>query len=245
MEIGQLERTEFFNDYLLPQDTVHQLGGAVLKEEHRVVGFTCLRSHKKGPFGPAEVKLLRALMPHLQRALQFQRRTADLEGQYRASLDAMDRLPVGIIFLDDSGCLLALNRSAKRVMDQNDGLAIGKEGLRAADSQENKSLRLLVISAAITATQNGFRRAAPLAISRPSGKRPYALLAMPSSSETLAFAVKKCAVIVFISDPEDTPQTPRQSFASLYRLTAAESRLAELLARGKTLVHAARAWRNA
>ena len=223
MEFGQLERTEFFNDYLLPQDTIHQLGGVVLKEEHQVIGFlTCLRSRKKGPFGPAEVKLLSALIPHLQRAMQFQRATAELQGKYRASLDAMDRLPVGIMLFDDTGCLLKLNRSAKRVMDQNDGLAVAQDGFRAADSHENKSLRLLMASAALPATQNGRPSGGPLAISRPSGKRPYALLAMPSSCGSFAFEVKRCAVIVFISDPEDTPRTPVQSFSSLYHLTAAE-----------------------
>lgn len=33
VDLGQLKRTEFFNDYLLPQDSVHQLGGAIIRRK--------------------------------------------------------------------------------------------------------------------------------------------------------------------------------------------------------------------
>lgn len=46
-------------------------------------------------------------------------------------------------------------------------------------------------------------------------------------------------MIVFISDPEAKLQTAPEVLARLYDLTAAESRLAEQLMQGETLVHAA------
>src|SRR5208282_2153361 len=61
VELASLYKTEFYNDYLLPQDTIHQLGCMITKTEDSASGFACLRSRRAGPFGDVEIKLLRAL----------------------------------------------------------------------------------------------------------------------------------------------------------------------------------------
>ena len=223
----ELKRTEFYNDFLLPNDLGHEVAGVIVKGSEWGAAFTCDRSHRKSPFGTDEVVALRAVFPHLRRAMQLHRRFAELQGQQRMSLDALDRLSVGVVFLDQQGRILAINREAQRVLDRNDGLASTKSGLRAALSSENRDLR-----AAIAAPAGG-----TMLISRPSGKRPLLLLVSPVGKHAFPPEIRRPSIIVFITDPERTPGT--LPAARAYGFTAAEARIAGLLAQGETLVRAA------
>ena len=239
VDLTRLKKTEFFNDYLLPQQQFHQLGGAITKEDTWCVGFTCHRTDKQGPFGTSDVEFLHALMPHLKRAVQFERRFAELDGRHRGSLDALDGLSIGIILLDDRGRILIINKAAKRTLDQNDGLAMRREGLAAGTATEHQSLWSLIGAAGSTTKKEGFSPGAQIGIVRPSGKRPLSLLVMPSSANAFPPEAGRPAVIIFVSDPEQQTQTIPGAFAQAYALTVAESRVAERLMQGETLVQAA------
>jgi len=236
----QLAKTEFFNDYLSPQDTVHQFGGPIDISEGRWCStLTCLRPQKRGPFGPEAVRLLRLLLPHLQRAIQFHRRSAELEGQQRTSLAALDHLAVATILLDEKGKIAATNREADRLLRQNDGLSATSRTLRAANQRETQELHALIAGAARTVQRQGISAGGFLALPRPSGKRPLSVLVAPLSRHAFAPGIQTPAVVVFVTDPERKPDSPPDALARLYELTAAESRLAELLMQGETVVRAA------
>jgi hypothetical protein len=63
--LAQLKKTEFYNDFLIKQNITHQVGCVIAKAEESCSAFTCVRPCTTGPFGPAEVGLLRLLFPHL------------------------------------------------------------------------------------------------------------------------------------------------------------------------------------
>lgn len=236
--LADLEKTEFYNDYLLPQDTVHQMGCFMDKTEHTGCAFTCLRPRKSGAFGRTEVELLGLLLPHLQRAVGFQRRISRLEGRQRASLDALDRLTTGVIFLDDHGTILDMNAAAERILGQNDGLRTDRQVLVGSTSTETAKLRSSVASAA-RAMREICSAGGPFQLERPSGKRPFSVGITPVSIRTFGPDGRSAAVIVFIDDPEIKVATPPELLARTYGLTAAESRLAGLLMQGESLVDAA------
>ena len=236
----QLDKTEFFNDYLLPQDTVHQFGGPIAIRDARWCSvLTCLRPRKKGPFDPEAVELLRLLFPHLQRAVQFHCKMAELEGRQRACLDALDLLPTGVILIDQRGRISAVNRSAKQILDQNDGLTTDREGLVASTPTQNRDLRASVAAASRAAQGTGLTAGGSLSIMRPSGKRPFTLITMPASVHAFPSDGRGPVVIVFVSDPEARQQTVPELLANIYDLSAAESGLAQQLMQGVTLVRAA------
>jgi DNA-binding CsgD family transcriptional regulator len=239
VELAVLEKTEFYNDYLLPQNTIHQIGCIVTKTEETCSAFTCLRPRQNGPFGPAEEELLRLLFPHLQRGMEFYKRMATLEGQYRASLDALDRLPTGVILIDDQGRILEANRAAKRILAENDGLATEKSRLAASTSNQTKELRSRIAAAALTGQGKGLSAGGSFGLTRPSGRRPFGLVIMPASHHTFPADCGRPAVIVFITDPEARVQMAPEVLAQIYDLTHAESRLAEHLIQGESLVDAA------
>jgi DNA-binding CsgD family transcriptional regulator len=239
IEPAEIRKTEFYNDFLLPNQMVHHFGSPLAIHPQWVSNLSSHRPGRREPFGPIEVDLLKLLLPHLQRAVQFHRRFVELQGQQRASLDALDRLPIGVVLLDQNTRIVAVNREAQTLLDQNDGLSVDKEGLSAAISSENRELRITIAGAIKTAIGQGMEAGGILAISRPSGRRPFALLVEPVGRQAFAPGIEAPSVIVFVGDPERKHENPSQALARLYELSAAEVRLAELLMRGETVVKSA------
>jgi DNA-binding CsgD family transcriptional regulator len=239
LAFAELKKTEFYNDYASRAGSVHQIGGIISRSNSWCSAITCCRPLNTEPFGPDEIALLGTLLPHLQRAMQFHRKVAELEGCYRASLGALDRLPTGVILMDSRSRILEANRAAKLILSQNDGLRTDRDGLAASTSGQTKELRSGIAAAALTARGKGLSAGGSLGIVRPSGKRPLAVVITPVSAHAFAADARKPAVMVFVSDPETKVRTAPEVLARAYDLTAAESRLAEQLIQGETLVHAA------
>jgi len=234
-----LRRTEFFNDFSLAHGLVHHFCAPLTHDTRWWSNLACHRPAGKDPFGTDELELLRILFPHLQRAMQFHRRFAELEGRHRASLDALDRLPVGVILLDERGKIIATNCEAERVLRENDGLSGNTHGIRTAWQGETKVLQGMIAGAAKTAGGEGTAAGGLLALSRPSGKQPLTILVAPVGRNAFAADLKTPCVVLFVTDPERKPASLPGALAQLYNLTAAESHLAQLLMRGETVVRAA------
>lgn len=236
---ADLKRNEYYNDFLIKHNWAHQVGCVMTKTDETCSAFTCVRSHSAGPFGPAELDLLRLLFPHLQRAMQFHRKMSELEGSYRASLESLDFLPTGVILLDERGRVLEMNRAAARVFSHGDGLAIGKEGLSASTPDQTRELRSKIAGAGLTGKGKGVSAGGSLGIVRPSGKRPFVLRVMPAPANGFAADARRPAAMVFVHDPEANTQTAFEVLARVHHLTPAESRLADRLIQGDSLTLAA------
>jgi DNA-binding CsgD family transcriptional regulator len=234
----EFRKTEYYNDFLLPNDIVHQFCGPVVINAEWACNFTCLRSRIKGPFDVEAVSILRVLLPHLQRAVQFHHKYAGLEGKYHTSLDALDRLPTGMVLVDHKGRIAAMNRAAQRILGLNDGLTADRNGLTASASKDAKQLKLSIAAAALTARSESLSAGACLRIIRPSGKRPFAITVMPSSWRAFPGS-GRVAVIVFIADPDARTEVIAEMLERLFDLTKAELRVAERVMRGDRLVDAA------
>ena len=74
---------------------------------------------------------------------------------------------------------------------------------------------------------------------RPSGKRPYGILVSPVSRNYPALSAFRPAICVVITDPENKTPLPHHQLRTAFGLTAAEAKLAALLAAGEELRSAA------
>ena len=239
IEPREFTRSAYYNDFAAVHDVVHHLTAPIAVHADWAANLSCNRGVSKGPFDPEDVNLLRILFPHLQRAIHFHRRFAELAGQQRASLDALDQLSVGVILLDCGSKISALNREAERIFGKHDGLSATKHGITATRSIENCEIKRLVAGATETAQKRGTGSGGFIAVSRPSGKRPFALSVVPLATHAFCLGISAPAVIVFVTDPERKAEDTSLVLSRLYGLTAAESRLAELLLQGETVVRAA------
>jgi DNA-binding CsgD family transcriptional regulator/PAS domain-containing protein len=234
-----LERTEFYNDYLLPQGTVHQIGGVIAQDQGWFAGFTCLRARSAGPFGEADVALLKFLLPHFRRALEFRRKLRLCQQEVSASHEAMDSLSIGVIILDRSGKVLFANKSAVGLMEAGDGITGAAGGLSCSLSDDARDLRRAVEQTLSLANGSALSASEHLRIRRRGSKRPLCAVVSPSSCASFRGDLEEARAVVFISDPERSVGSGGKLLCQVYGFSRAEARLASLLIEGESLTQSA------
>jgi DNA-binding CsgD family transcriptional regulator len=227
--------SEYYNDFLRPQDLFHLLGVIALSEGSWTCNVTTMRPRHKGPWGEEERAFVQALAPHLQRGLQLHRRLTALETERQSAAEAIDHLSIGLILLDARGLNILVNRSAQAILDQRDGLSLSPDGLRAGRPDLTAQLRVLVSAASQAGSGHGLGTGGALSLPRASGKRALSVLITPLSVGRYELGRRVASVAVFVTDPEKAIETSPESLRRLYGLTAAEAKLACRLLAGETL----------
>lgn len=229
-------RSEYFGDYLDPQDVRYIAGLVVVNEQGVLSILSTMRSRAAGPFEDSDFALLRTLCPHLQRAWQLHRRLSAAEERVRIHAESLDLLDDGVVVLDGKGRIHSMNRSAQRILTDRDGLSDQGGVLSASSSTANRTLSALVVEARRAASGTSFGSAGTIGIERPSGRRPYQVVVSPLRCD--ASRTDDAHVAILITDPISTDQRASQLCQSC-GLTPTETRLATLLACGQRLETAA------
>ena len=192
-------------------------------DEIAVIGFHHTRP--SGPFGRSHAQALDRLLPHFRRALQVRARLKDAERRSNSLQALVDSVQHGVALVALDGTMLYANVAAEDLLRRQDGLSLATGGrLAASRPAETNALRALLASCA-DPTGGG-----ALSIPRPSGARPFEVLAAPLSAANRRDVPQRASAIVFLHDPEAGVEPLPGMLASLYRLTPAENRLAtELL----------------
>lgn len=115
---GELERTAFYRDVLVPYDVLHGVGILLHREDSgSITSLTVNRDRRRPPFGGQEDRLLKRLLPHLQNVYALQQRLQC--AGHMAS--ALDRLPTAAWNLDRDRKVLHANEPALRLLEQPHG----------------------------------------------------------------------------------------------------------------------------
>ncbi len=210
----------------------------LLREGDVFVYVNSLRAATKPDYGLREWEIYAALAPHLQRATAIQHRLGTLELCRAAGEHALDHLGVAVFFLARDGGVLYHNAEARRLLVAAEGLSLTREGrLEIAGSRGARPLARAVTEACQTGTGCGLGAGGTFHLPRAAGK-PYGVVVSPLRSPTLPLLPSPPAAVVLVTDP-DRPLDATAVLERLYGLTAAEARLACLVASGRTLEDAA------
>jgi DNA-binding CsgD family transcriptional regulator len=232
-------RSDLYNDVLRPQRLQDGSLTLLLHEPGEFVTWGIMQRDGAESFNDDDERLLRFLAPHLQRSVQLFLRLGALDARAQAVEEVLDRIPLGVALVSAKGQVLRLNRAAEAIVATGDGLWLGRNGLSAARSDENRSLQRLIAEAAATAVSDGVGAGGAISLSRPSGAQPLPVLVAPFSGKRLADGPCWPGAIVFIGDPEQEARSPAALLRRLYGLTRAEASLAAILLQGKDLTEAA------
>jgi DNA-binding CsgD family transcriptional regulator len=232
----ELAKTEFYADFLRPQGLFHVAAGRIFRERTTSVDLAALRPKQRGPFGAEEEQLLRALVPHLQRAVQIHRRLASAQLTSRSLAESMDRLLYGVILLDEGGQVLLANRIARGLLAARDGLTDDRGVLGASNRAESSALGRLVGEALEAAAGRGLGSGGVARVSRRDGRRALSLLVAPFKKEGPdLFGGRHPAVVVFVSDPDRRFDSPSEMLVRLHGLSPAEAKVAVEVLEGGSL----------
>ena len=234
-----LECSEYYNDFLEPQDLRHICSLHALNEHDAFAAISALRPKWMDDFGEDDLRLARQIHPHVQRTVQIHQRLVNLETQRDSLGEALDRIAIGIILLDGTDHIAFANRRARELFREGDGLAVRNATLHAAASRDTARLRKLIASARRSTVEAATKPGGLTAVARPSGKRAYTILVTPIRIPELAGSAGRAVVAVFVTDPEQDVEMPSDALRHIYKLTEAEAALAVRLSTGLSLAVAA------
>ncbi len=235
----QLHRTEYFADWLRPQG-IGAGGFAILRSPRGApLVMSVARSPALGHLDREELALLRALGPHLERALALDEHLERLDAEREASQSALDLLDVAVILVDRRGRPTWLNRRADLLVKANDGFGADRDGLLGATPEATAALRRSVADAVLTGAGRGTASGGALTLPRPSGRRPLAALVTPIAPERWRAMAPSSFAAVLVSDPDSVAAPPTFVLRQLWGLTGAEALLAREVVAGRSVKDAA------
>jgi hypothetical protein len=92
-------RSEYYFDFARRYERRHMVGGVLGTSQVAPMGF--FRGDDADPFGEREVRLLEALLPHVQRALELRARLSREDETVSLTRAALDALPVSVVIVDE------------------------------------------------------------------------------------------------------------------------------------------------
>jgi DNA-binding CsgD family transcriptional regulator/PAS domain-containing protein len=228
--VSKLQKTEWYNDFLRRFSIEHGLFCVIDNAQSRLASVSLYRSRSCTPFQHSDDQVLRLLAPHLQRAFRLQSKFSELQTKSAVFHKALDALPNGIILLGSQGEIVAMNRSAEKIVAQRDGLLATRSQLFAEQAPESSVLAATIQQTVTTSDGRGISAGGTVLISRRA--RPAIQLLISPIHNCLVATSKPVSAVVFISDPLQHPRQTRATLHAVYRLTPAECRVALLLCDG-------------
>lgn len=226
-------KTEYYNDYAVPQDKPHAIGTFLVKNGNETLMFAAQRGKHAGAFGEKESQLMSALAPHVKRAVQIHRKIHTVTAEKAQAHTVLDQMRMGVILTNRSGIPLYLNRAAELMMTQDVGLGIFHKRLATYSPAETAHLHQLIWNTSLG--MGGDMR-----LSMPNKTDFLHCVVTPVSPE-LAFILDSAnssdCVAIFLSRPGGLQLSPKR-LVTLYKITPAEARLAARLAALRTLEEA-------
>jgi DNA-binding CsgD family transcriptional regulator len=228
-------RSEYFNDFLRRIGVLHAVGLVPLREGSVMALLSLMRRIGAPSLCDHEHAFLRRDMPHHQPAIQFARRLRGIDHQRAAASEALDRLPYGVLVLDAAGTIMFANAAAEELLAMGDGLRTLAGRPSATAAADADTLRRLIDEACQRPGRLGANAGGFVPISRPSGRRPFALMVAPLRLDISSLSTRRPAAIVFVTDPDRVPPGLQAMLRRLYRLTPREADVAERLLAGRSV----------
>jgi DNA-binding CsgD family transcriptional regulator len=176
------------------------------------------------------IKVVSALVPHLQQALRAQSLLTDLVYRVDDVALAVDGIRHGVIVVGAGAAVVHLNRAAGVILSLGDGLVVRASILRAVSPSVDTALQRAV-SSALGLGSTSTRTADWLSIPRSAGQNCYVVhvlpyIAAPTSSH-------EPRALVFIVDPQGRRVCSAELLRRVYGLTIAEADVALRIADGR------------
>lgn len=224
---SEFTRTEFFNDFLRPQDLGSMLGVVAHVEHTRQFNIVVQRA---SAFNEEEVSLYQRLAPHLRRAVQLNIKLELLHLQCALSAEMLQGLDRGALLVDAAARSLFVNEEAQRLMRAGDGLRVTNGIVRARLASDTAKLHALIAGCdgrGDDGTDGGL-----LLLSRGRNRAPITVSVLPFRRNEPMPLLRRPAAILLTSDPDRASEPTMAQIKLRYGLTPAETAFAAEIFKG-------------
>jgi DNA-binding CsgD family transcriptional regulator/PAS domain-containing protein len=241
---GALRRSRLWNEWMAPQDMYDGIGCKVMESGPSFWAFDVQRGRTQAAFEAADAELLGVIAPHLVRAVQISRQFQPT--QLLAA--TFSHLPFGVILVDASMRIGALNAAAEAILLRAGSALVRKSGcLAAADAGSAVALQRLVAQACNVRGEVIPSPGGDLLLRRKRGGRDVDLALsvgpLPNPSHEHSWVERPGAdrhAAIFLREMSlDLPARFAEQARALFGLSPKEASLAVSIASGRTLKQAA------
>ncbi|MNG82875.1 Bacterial regulatory protein, luxR family [compost metagenome] len=236
MTSSEWEHSAYFKMFCSQQDVYHVMGADISTPDGGKLRFRITRPKRAPNFSAHERTLCGMFLPHLRRALQVHNLLDRSESLSELYSQAISRLSVATLVLDESGSVLRINPVAQDILAQSDGLKLVGGRLEATYPSDNRELQRLIRAAFASDAPKG---AEAMSVTRPSGQVNLGIVVESIPSLDWADEKGKPAALVYIRDAASKSLASEVVTKQLFNLTRAETALAMELANGLSLEEAA------
>lgn len=241
MSRSEWDQSAYFQTYCAPQGVYHVMGADISTPDGGKLRFRITRPKTAKKFTAEERAFCEMLLPHLRRALHMHNLLDRSESLGELYSQAISRLSVATIVLDENGSALRINPIAQEILDASDGLKLVGGRLEATYPSDNRELQQLIRNAFSKEHHEGEGSAEAMSVARPSGQVSLGLVVETIPSLEWAEGKSKPAAVVYIRDAVGKSLASEVITKQLFNLTRAETALAMELANGLSLEEAAEA----
>ncbi|MEX0759732.1 MAG: helix-turn-helix transcriptional regulator [Tistlia sp.] len=233
----ELVRTPFYNEWYRPLGLGTAGLGVNLFTDDGLPGVCGIkRSSERAEFSAEEVALFAAIVPHLVRAVEIQRRLQRASIACEAALTLGGPVQGGTLLADEAGRCVEANEVAQTILDAGDGLLLENGRLAGTNASTTARLRRLIAGCARPSIS---RKAAGGSLKIPRDReRPPLLIEIapldtgPRETEPDWLGLSSQLAVLTLTDPERQQALARESLRTRFDLTPAEANLAMEVARG-------------
>jgi DNA-binding CsgD family transcriptional regulator len=222
--------TEYYNDFLVPQDLGSGLMIRLAKSGLETATINISRSLRRDYFTSANIEFASALQPHLVRAFNLGRRIADERFASGALVGSSRKAGYAVFVLDSAGRVRRMNWPAETLIIAGRPLRIVAGRLTASEPDDARKLDGLI--GAATTRDATLRSGGTVALASTRGPRPIAVEVSPITAAAAWPYHSEPGAVVLVSDLNDKAVLPEERLRTLFGLTKAETRLALTLLGG-------------
>lgn len=227
-----LTATEYYNDFLRPQDIHSTMMIRLGLDGDEVSALSVNRPGGRGQFDATDLEVAAAYHAHLVRAFRLGGALATLELTGRDMADALDRSNHGVLLLEPDGRLRHANAAAQALFAGCAALRLvaGRLGAMAPDSER----RLTALIARAASPDDGDRSGGSMTLPVAGRDLPLTITVSPLRAPRLTLFDRPPGVLVMIADPNPAASVSEAGLRDRFGLTLAETRVALGLLAGRT-----------
>lgn len=237
-----MQKEPFFNDVQRPMDVARVCCSVVTSGEGASLPFTYLsifRGIGSRPFGEAERRAAQMLIPHVLQALRLTVRLKVADTGLASAYAALHALDHGVLLVDPARTIVFMNHAAERICAREHGLVVswsspGSCALHACSGREDLALQQSIDAALRVPRSRSTAapppaRTTPISIHGPGGGGTVLVTALPLPPTAPTLGAVSARAIIIVEAATAKPQPAQHLFATLFRFTPAEFRVAQAL----------------
>lgn len=211
----------FYDAYYRQLGIVQQVASVGLYDGTNSVTLSLCHGDIRRAYGEAELGLMQALTPHWINAYAMLRRISGLQQQVSTLEQALEHSPVAMLMLDKDLRICRCNAAAERLLGS--GLLRSEGGLLQVTGRARIELQAL-LQRALRGNSHFLAGEVETLVLHDAAQRPCLVLTAHRLVEWSAQG--GAALLVFVREVKQAPESLEPTLRQLFGLTEAESRLA-------------------